>query len=59
MARARTAGVLRADVRESDLYLLVVAIGALVSEPGPIVPDQAAGRMVELFLAAVKEPAAR
>ncbi len=54
--RAREAGVVRPDICESDLYLIAVAVGALVSTPGPIPAGQAACRLVDLFLEAVKGP---
>ncbi len=55
---ARRARVLRDDVDEVDLYLLNAAIAALVAEPGPIPAERAARRMTDLFLDAVKGPAA-
>jgi len=58
VSRVRKAKAVRADVRESDLYLVAVAIGALVTEPGPIPAERAACRLADLFLDAVKGPAA-
>jgi len=55
---AREAGVVRADLRESDLYLIAVAIGTLASEPGPVPAEQAVCRLVDLFLDAVRAPGA-
>lgn len=54
--RARAAGAVRDDLRESDLYLLVASTAALVSEPGPIPAENAASRLVELFLDAMRAP---
>lgn len=56
VSRARRSGAVRPDARESDLYLLTVAIAALVAEPGPIPAERAACRMADLFLDAVKGP---
>jgi len=56
--RARSAGAIRDDFRDTDLYLLVAATAALVSEPGPVPAAQAAPRLADLFLDAVKGPAA-
>lgn len=58
VSRARRAGALRPGVRETDLYLLTVAISALVAEPGPIPADRAACRIASLFLDAVQGPGA-
>jgi AcrR family transcriptional regulator len=55
--RARAAGAVRADLRESDLYLLVASTTALVTDPGPIPAEQAACRLVDLFLDAARAPA--
>ncbi|HCU76932.1 TetR/AcrR family transcriptional regulator [Leucobacter triazinivorans] len=54
ISRARKAGAVRQDLRETDLYLLVAATAALVAEPGPIRADAAARRMAQLFLDAVR-----
>ncbi len=54
LSRVRKAGVVRTDLRETDLYLLATATATLVSEPGPIVPQAAARRLTELFLDAVR-----
>lgn len=57
VSRAREAGAVRADLRETDLYVLIASTAALVSEPGPVAAEAAACRLVELFLDAVKGPA--
>jgi len=57
VSRAREAGAVRADLRETDLYVLIASTAALVSEPGPVAAEEAACRLVELFLDAVKGPA--
>lgn len=54
LSRARKAGAVRPDLRETDLYLLVAATAALVAEPGPIAADAAAHRMAQLFLDAAR-----
>lgn len=56
--RARRAGVVRQDLRDADLYLVVVAAAAVVRGPGPIEPARAARRLVELFLDAFELPGA-
>lgn len=56
--RARRAGVVRADFRDTDLYLLAAATAALVAGSGPIPAGQAAQRITDLFLDAVKGPSA-
>lgn len=48
--RVRRAGVVRADVDPSDLYLLLVAVAAVVAEPGALDPRSAARRMCTWFL---------
>ncbi|HCJ48063.1 TetR/AcrR family transcriptional regulator [Microbacterium limosum] len=58
VSRARKAGALRAEVREPDLYLLTASIAALIADPGPMSAERAACRLTELFLDAVKGPAA-
>jgi AcrR family transcriptional regulator len=58
VSRARRAGALRPEVRETDLYLLTAAVAALVAEPGPIPAERAGCRMAGLFLDAVQGPAA-
>ncbi len=57
VARVRKAGVVRADLHETDLYLLAAATAALVADPGPIAADRAARRITELFLDAARSPA--
>jgi len=54
--RARAAGAVRDDLRVSDLYLLVASTAALVSDAGPIPAENAASRLVELFLDAMRAP---
>jgi len=54
VSRVRKAGVVRQDLRETDLYLLTAATAALVSVPGPVAPGTAASRMTELFLDAAQ-----
>lgn len=54
VAHARAAGAVRADLRETDLYLLASATAALVSDPGPVPADRAAHRITELFLDAAR-----
>jgi len=54
--RARDGGAVREDVRVSDLYLLAAATAALVAEPGPLPAADAARRLTDLFLDAVRGP---
>jgi AcrR family transcriptional regulator len=53
---ARRAGVVRPDFSDTDLYLLAAATAALVADSGPIPAGQAAQRITDLFLDAVKGP---
>jgi AcrR family transcriptional regulator len=55
--RARRAGAILPDVRESDLYLHAAATAALADEPGPVPAERAVRRATELFLRAVRAPA--
>jgi AcrR family transcriptional regulator len=57
VSRARKARVVRADLRDTDLYLFLVSVAAIVANPGPLGLNTAARRMAELFLDAVKGPA--
>lgn len=46
----RTAGAVRPDLGPSDLYLLLVAVSAVLSDPGPFDPTTAARRLATLFI---------
>jgi len=54
VSRLRKTGVVRQDLRETDLYLLATATAALAASPGPVPREDAASRMTELFLDAIR-----
>jgi hypothetical protein len=57
--RVRQAGVVRPDLDPHDLYLLLVATAAAVSEPGPFEARDAAHRLCALVLDAARAVPAR